>query len=306
MFKKKPETLDKFLSHIKIKGVSDIVPKLILHSFENPSNTGNNATSISGNFEPTNITSESNKNLLGNLEYAEQRNLLLTKLFLKLNLENDIETTNNLVNSCIEVLENKSVLEFVLNDRTILESIFNNLAVNLNLPENAHLSSYNYKEILILLLNVLRFAIMENMKLPGISHNSSEDVVNFSNEEIINKINNTLLGELIVSNVDKIVKNFQFEEKEKEAESEFANDTTYGVKARMLGYKRYLIANNHLIILIFCFLILLQFFFRIKIVEFIHLSLTYFKNVSLVIDSKLVESNFIKIGLVIKHLILIN
>lgn len=79
---------------------------------------------------------------------------------------------------------------------------------------------------------------MENMKLPGIAYTSAEDVVNFSNEEIINKVNNTLLGELIVNNVDKIIKNFQLEEKEKDAESEFANDTTYGVKARMLGYKR--------------------------------------------------------------------
>ncbi len=79
---------------------------------------------------------------------------------------------------------------------------------------------------------------MENMRLPGISNSSTEDVVNFSNDEIIKKVNNTPLGELIVNNIDKIIKNFQFEEKEKEAQSEFANDTTYGVKARMLGYKR--------------------------------------------------------------------
>jgi len=163
---------------------------------------------------------------------------MLTKLFQMLNLENDIETTNNLVNSCIEVLENKSVLEFVLSDRTILESIFNYLNINLNLPENRNLSSYNYKEILILLLNILRFSIMENMKLPSVSYNSAEDVVNFSNDEIISKINNTLLGELIVNNLDKIINNFQLEESVKEAESEYDNDTTYGVKARMLGYKR--------------------------------------------------------------------
>lgn len=50
----------------------------------------------------------------------------------------------------------------------------------------------------------------------------------------------------------------------------------------------------------YCFLLFLKLLkIRIKIVELIHLSLTYFKNVSLIIDSKLVESNFIKIGLVI-------
>ena len=79
---------------------------------------------------------------------------------------------------------------------------------------------------------------MENMKLPAFAENSNEDLVNFSNEEIIKKINNTMLGELIVGNIDKIINNFHFEEKEKEVENEFANDTTYGVKARSLGYKR--------------------------------------------------------------------
>jgi len=119
-----------------------------------------------------------------------------------------------------------------------LEAILNNLSVDLNSPENMHLSSYNYKEILILLLNVLRFSIMENMKLPSIVDSSNEDVVNFSNEEIINKISNTLLGELLVNNIDKIIKNFHFEEAVKESENEFSHDTTYGVKARLLGYKR--------------------------------------------------------------------
>lgn len=231
--------MEKFLNHIQIKGISDIVPKLILHSFDSQSNAGqNNATSISGNYDSTNITADPTKNSASTQDYTDQRNMLITKLFQKLNLSNDIETTNNLVNSCIEIIENKTVLEFVLNDKTILESIFSCLTVNLNLPENWHLSSYNYKEILILLLNILRFSIMENMKLPSVSSSSAEDVVNFSNEEIISKISNTLLGELLVDNIDKIILNFQFEEKDKELESEFANDTTYGKKARMLGYKR--------------------------------------------------------------------
>ncbi len=143
------------------------------------------------------------------------------------------------MNSCIEILENKSVLEFILNDKEILEMIFHNLCINLNLIYNTHLSSYNYKEILILLLNIIRLSIIENMKSPGIDNTTNEDVVNFSNEEIINKVNNTLLGEMIIKNFHKIIDNFHFEEKEKEADNEFANDTTYGIKARFLGYKRY-------------------------------------------------------------------
>lgn len=225
------------MEHLKIKGISDIVPKLIIFSFENSGKNGNNYTSISGNFDSTPV-SETNKNPNSNDDYTEQRNSIIRKLFSKLNLENEIETTNNIVNSCIEILENKTVLEFVLNDKEILEKIFNNLSTNLNMPENAHLSSYNYKEIMVLLLNILRFSIMENMKLPSIDNTTNEDVVNFSNEEIINKVNNTLLGEMIINNIDKIIKNFQFEEKEKETENEYSNDTTYGVKARSLGYKR--------------------------------------------------------------------
>ena len=70
-----------------------------------------------------------------------------------INLTQDMETINNIINTCNEILENRNVLEFVLSDEIIMKHIFTNLSINLNLEENSELSNYNYKEILILLLN---------------------------------------------------------------------------------------------------------------------------------------------------------
>lgn len=175
------------------------------------------------------LTSNINQN---QNEFNEMRNEIITKLFLKLNLENDIETTNNIVNVCIELMENKSILEFIANDEIILGSLFKHLSLNLN--ENKNLSSYNYKEILILILNLLRFSLIESIKLPNLLE-TSEDIVNFNCSLDQNKIKNTPLGKLILENISQILQNFLFE---KNDENEIANETTFGVKVRALGYKR--------------------------------------------------------------------
>ena len=94
----------------EIKAISDLIPKLILNSMD--------SSMIMTNFRASNdsenqLTSNINQN---QNEFNEMRNEIITKLFLKLNLENDIETTNNIVNVCIELMENKSILEFIAND----------------------------------------------------------------------------------------------------------------------------------------------------------------------------------------------
>ena len=109
------------------------------------------------------------------------------------------------------------------------------MSLNLNLPENSLLSSYNYKEILTLLLNIIRFSITENFKIPSFAE-SSEDLVNFNNEEILSRINNTVLGESLLKNLPNILKNFDFSEKELNIDN--LNETTFGIKTRNLGYKR--------------------------------------------------------------------
>ena len=170
-----------------------------------------------------------------NNDLIEQRNELLTKLFLKLNLTNDIETTNNIVNVCIELIENKSILEIILNNKTILEHIFSILSTNLNLSENSHFSNYNYKEILVLLINIIRFSMTEHFVLPSYEENH-EDLVNFNNDELFKKINNTLLGDFILDNLSNLVENFKLEKNEIVLENN--NETTFGIKIRSLGYKR--------------------------------------------------------------------
>jgi hypothetical protein len=211
---------------MKIKAISDLIPKLILNSMD--------SSMIMTNFRASNdsenqLTSNINQN---QNEFNEMRNEIITKLFLKLNLENDIETTNNIVNVCIELMENKSILEFIANDEIILGSLFKHLSLNLN--ENKNLSSYNYKEILILILNLLRFSLIESIKLPNLLE-TSEDIVNFNCSLDQNKIKNTPLGKLILENISQILQNFLFE---KNDENEIANETTFGVKVRALGYKR--------------------------------------------------------------------
>ena len=226
LYSKQPETLMCFLKHMNIKAISDLIPKLILNSMD--------ASILFTNFQNSNDNSENqitNKN-----EFNEMRNDIITKLFLRLNLENDIETTNNIVNTCIELMENKTILEYIASDEIILRSLFKYLAINLNEKENKNLSSYNYKEILILVLNIIRFSLLESIKLPNVLE-TSDDIVNFNCSLDQNKIKNTPLGKMIIENIGQILQNFLMEKNE-ESENKAENDTTYGIAAKPLGYKR--------------------------------------------------------------------
>ena len=216
-----------FLNHMNIKAISDLIPKLILNSMD--------TSILYTNFQSSNDNNSENQTATNKNEFNEIRNDIITKLFLKLNLENDIETTNNIVNICIELMENKTLLEYIANDEVILGSLFKNLAINLNLTEkeNRDLASYNYKEILILILNLMRFSLIESIKLPNLLE-TSDDIVNFNCSLDQNKIKNTPLGKLIIENINQILQNFLFEKNENEKE----NDTTYGIRAKALGYKR--------------------------------------------------------------------
>ena len=223
LFSKQPETLKCFLNHMHIKAISDLIPKLVLNSMD--------ANLLFTNFQSSNDNSENQSINKNQNEFNEMRNEIITTLFLKLNLENDIETTNNIVNACVELMENKTILEFIANDEVILGSLFKNLAINLNQKENKNLSSYNYKEILVLILNLLRFSLIESIKMPNLLE-TSDDIVNFNCSLDQNKIKNTPLGKFILESINQILQNFLFKE------NEIENETTYAVRARALGYKR--------------------------------------------------------------------
>lgn len=213
---------------MKIKAISDLIPKLILNSMD--------SSSVFSNFQSSNDNVENQNFNRNQTEYNEMRNEIISQLFMKLNLENDIETTNNIVNACIELMENKTLLEHISNDEIILSSLFKSLSINLNENSNRNLSSYNYKEILILLLNLIRLSLMEGIKLPNVLE-TSDDIVNFNCSLDQNKIKNTTLGKLIIENLNQILQNFLFEKIE-ENDNQLELDTTYGSRSKTLGYHR--------------------------------------------------------------------
>lgn len=247
LYKKNPEVLKCFFNHLKVKAISDLIPKIIFNSME--------ASQHLINFQANDDKSKSEENKSESSEnmeeYNDMRNELVISIFTKLNLENDIETTNNIVNVCIELIENKTLLEFICSNEIILENLFKNLSINLNrvsAEKDLKLMDYNYKEILILVLNLLRTNINET-KLPSLLESisgSSEDIVNFNSSLSLdqNKIKNTIIGKFILENFNKIMQNFLFENNENSENNNenegnlFVNDTTYGVRAKTLGYKR--------------------------------------------------------------------
>jgi len=160
-------------------------------------------------------------------DFEKIRNEAITKLFKRLNLTMPLESINNLVNVCIEIAENRPILEFIASDRTIIGFLFENLACNLNAAKNSHLSTYNYKEILILLLNILKDSIIDNIEVPYFRKKAAEEA---GQEE---EFNNSLIGEMIIENLAKILNNFEIVEN---ANSQL--DTTFGVSTRTIGITR--------------------------------------------------------------------
>lgn len=191
------------MQHIEMRSICDIFPKLIMS--ENAYNAEANFTSTIADFEKI-------------------RNETITKLFKKLNLTISIEAINNIVNACIELLENRSILEFIVNEKPILSHIFENLSYNLNAPENSNFSAYNYKEILILLLNILKDSIIDNISVPNIKKNEEN-----GQDELVN----TPIAEFILENLPKILANFEIVEN-----SPSNLDTTFGVSTRTIGINR--------------------------------------------------------------------
>lgn len=216
-----------------MRSICDLIPKLIL----NESSYNDHCGSLSS----------SNNNLNQIIPNFEKiRNKFIESLFLSINLTSDLETINNINNACIEILENKNILEFVLSNEIILRHIFTNLSMNLNLEENSHLSSYNYKEVLILLLNILRNSIIENVFIAKDSNNvnPSESISTADNSNLnssdLDGINNnqksiksSFLGELILEYLNRILDNFYIGDT-----PSAVVETTYSVSVRALGIKR--------------------------------------------------------------------
>lgn len=192
-----------------MRSICDVFPKLII-------------------IEPSyNQESNFHQNILN---FEEIRNKVIMELFLKMNLTCSMETINNINNACIEILENRNILEFVLSNEKILRNIFKNLSYNLNLEENSELSSYNYKEILVLLLNILRNSIVDNIKIP-----QEENKALFENSDPTKPldIRCSFLGELLLEYLNNILDNFIIGD----VPSSIV-ETTFSISTRAIGIRR--------------------------------------------------------------------
>jgi hypothetical protein len=156
------------------------------------------------------------------------RRRLLVKLFSKINIESDIEQISNVISTCIELCENKSILELVINDENIIDTLMKILVMDCTGFDSQQ--DYNYTETLIVLINILKLISIENLKtpcyLPG-----AEDLVNSENNNTV--FDNTLLGSIVLHNLPTIIANFPIIQNDSNL-----IDGTFGMFFHPLGVRR--------------------------------------------------------------------
>jgi hypothetical protein len=273
IYVEKPEILEFLLQHASKKSIADLISKILL--FENllserdPKNSLNKSTG-------SNLLAHLNNPLVNNFEQINAiRKVMLTKLFKNVNLyDRDLEKITNLSLICSEVIENKNILEYVVNEPSILNHLFDQLSVDTNSLKNVSGIDieYNYTEILNILISIVRFVLIENLKIP--SYINEEDVVNSEGEQT-GTLDNTMLGEYTLRQMEAILKNFLIAKKiEENDEEESYDDTllegTFGNRFRPLGNK------------------------RVKLVELVYCFCPYFKNVQSLFDKVLIRADFFK------------
>jgi hypothetical protein len=276
LYLEKPETLDFLIQHSSKKSIADLISKILL--FENFLNEKDQKSSVNiDKSTGSNVFSHLNNPLVNNLELIHTiRKQMLINLFKKLSIkENDPERIANLSLICSEVIENRSILEIVVSEQIILDHLFEELAVDTNNKTDYSVDiDYNYSEILNILVSIVRFVQIENLKIP--SYINEEDIVN-SEGERTGTIENTLFGEYILKYIEAILNNFSFQMKGGDAnslEEDSLNiihiDGTFGSPFTPLGNK------------------------RVKILELIYCLCPYFKNIQSLFDKILIRSDFFK------------
>jgi hypothetical protein len=276
IYTERPEILDRLIQHCQKKSITEIIPKLILiESYldnKNDKLSTNHVLQIMDKSTPsTNVFSNLSSPITLNLDTINNiRKNLLNNIFLSLSIkETDSEKVSNLSSICIEAIENRSILELILKDKIILDHLAKQLS---EITPEGLLSAceysdvnYNYCEVLNVFINIIRFSQVENLKCPTYKNEGTEDMVNSENEQVIE---NTLLGECVLENLDKILLNFL-----PEAGNKNDNNTvegTFGYTYKPLGVK------------------------RVKLVELVYFLLNYFKNVQSILDKILIRSEFLK------------
>jgi hypothetical protein len=271
IYNERPEILDRLLQHSDKKSIAEVVPKLLLvESYL--SSDKDKASSLS-------IEKSNTSNAFANLSCPINLNLdsilavrktVLVNLFRKLSIiGSDPEKTSNIANICIEITENKNVLEILLAERGILEHLAETLALNLyeQVDDANFVLNYNYNEVLNVFVNIIRFTQIENLKTPTYK-NEIEDIVNSDQKNQKEMLENTLLGECVLQHLEGILRNFlPFPDPDKIYSYQI--EGTFGNYYKPLGSK------------------------RVKLVELVFYLLNYFKNVQSVLDKILVKSEFL-------------
>ena len=123
-------------------------------------------------------------------------------------------------------MDNRQCLEIIYNDKNILQNLF-------NIISNTNSNSQNLAESFNFLNSLLKLASVENLKIPVITLH--DGVVLTSNKYDEKLIRNTVLGELLLENLNTIFQHFDDDSDNTKAPS---IEGTYGSSYKPLGFKR--------------------------------------------------------------------
>lgn len=277
IYTQRPEVINKIIHHCDKKSISDIIPKMLLIEVymggdkpaeklaDNTTDYLSNSFDKANSLTPNTYSSLFNNPLTMNRETVLQlRKSAVIKLFTQLKVLSsaDFERISNICPVLLEIIENRHILEIVINEREILENLIGQLGEKTE--TGSFETNFNYWEVLNVLINIIRSTQVENLQVPAYKSNQSEG----ENAQNVNsEIENSLLGDYILKGLGKILTNFQPEDSDKLKEVL----GTYGTTFKPLGIN------------------------KVLLVEFVYHVLTYFKNIQFgELDEILISSDFIK------------
>jgi hypothetical protein len=200
IYQEKDYILDRLIQHSDKKSISELVAKFLLVE----------------NYHPE---------LKSIIDVDTVRKNLLFKLFSKIDLNSDMENVCNVISTCVELCENKIILELVINDENILDHLMKILSQDAKTFDST--LEYNYTETLSMLINILKLISIENLKVPTL--NIQDDIVN---SETTRVLETTVLADKLLINLPKILINFSI------GQTESPIDGTFGMTFNPLGIRR--------------------------------------------------------------------
>ena len=262
LFQEKKEIINQLLFHCNRKSICDLFSKIL--NFDNL--IPNMSSSVSINLENSDNYYQSL-----NFDYLiSERTEILHQIFSFLKLKENPEKISNVILMLIELFDNKIILDEIMINKKIFNSVFKELKTDLNSNENINNSfiKNNYTEILTL----INFMISnyKNNHLPKIEISQEDDMVEIggkSNQKIIH----TNLSENFFSSFNYLINNFK--QNKDTIKKLISIPTSYNNnKIKPLGN------------------------FRIKLIDLFSAFFPYLKNISYKYDELLISTNFFSIA----------